>query len=365
MNSDPIAELRSPSGALISMFIERPARGGFGARISDLGRSVRAAAETRDREVIKSVDSDLHRIRAMAENLEGAAVPAYAVFASDIDDIFTVQPLTHSVTSTAVLGARPYMRPLRAVPRPTRAGVLVADRAMARVFVAFDGSLEELGEPLTADVRKSNYGGFGGYDEHGVRARAHEASTRMWREAGQRLLDRHLDAPLDFVSVGGHEEMFDDIRSGLHPYLLGLRQMTFITSPQAVTPAMLREELATQRSLIRESDELALADDVLSASSRRDKGLTGLRAVLDAANVQSISDLVVAGDFSRPGVMCSQCGWIDRDGEKCPVCAAQLLGVPDVVSAVMDSVIAHGGKVHQISVGSRLDREGIGALTRF
>lgn len=365
MNPDPIAELRSPSGALISMFIERPAPGGFGARISDLGRPVRAAAETRDRNVVKSVDSDLRRIRAMAEELEGAAVPAYAVFASAIDDIFTVQPLTHSVASTAVLGARPYMRPLRAAPRPTRAGVLVADRGTARTFVAFDGSLEELGEPLQADVGKSNFGGFAGYDEHGVRARAHEASAKMWREAGQRLLDRHFDSPLDFVSVGGHEEMFDDIRSGFHPYLSELPQMTFVTSPRAVTPAMLREQLAGQRAQIRESDELALADEVLAASSRGDRGLVGLRAVLDATNVQSISDLVVAGEFSRPGVMCSQCGWIDRDGEKCPVCAAPLLGVPDVVSAVMDSTIAHGGKVHQISVGSRLDREGIGALTRF
>lgn len=365
MKSDPIAELRSPSGSLISMFIERPAPGGFGARISDLGRTVRTAAETRNRDVVKSVDSDLQRIRGMAETLEMEAVPAYAVFASDIDDIFTIQPLTHPVTSTAVLGARPYMRPLRAVPRPTRAGILVADRTRARTFIAFDGSLEELGDSLEVDVGKPNFGGFGGYDEHGVRARAHDASKKMWREAGQRLLERHFDSTLDFVSIGGHEEMFDDIRSELHPYLAELRQLTFVASPQAVTPAMLREQLAVQRALIRERAELALADEVLAAASRQDRGLVGLRAVLDAANIQSISDLVVAGEFSRPGVMCSQCGWIDRDGEQCPVCTAALLGVPDVVSAVMDSTIAHGGKVHQLSVGSRLDRDGIGALTRF
>jgi hypothetical protein len=37
----------------------------------------------------------------------------------------------------------------------------------------------------------------------------------------------------------------------------------------------------------------------------------------------------------------------------------------DVVSAVMDAAVAAGGNVSQISVATPLDREGVGALTRF
>lgn len=365
MVADPIAELRSPAGALISMFIERPAPGGFAALVSDLGRAVRTAAESRSRDVVKSVDTDVQRIRSMADSLEAEAIPAYAVFASDLDDIFTVKPLTHPVTSTAVLGARPYMRPLRAVPRPTRAGVIVADRTMARVFVAFDGSIEELDDVLRASIGKPNYGGFSGYDEHTVRGRAQETALRLWKEAGQRLLERHLDASLDFVSIGGHEEMIDDIRNALHPYLLDLPQMSFVANPGTVTPALLRSELASQRQALREESELALADEVLAAAAREDHGVLGVNAVVDAANGQAISDLVVAGGFTRSGAMCRDCGWLDRKAGECPVCKGQMLQVDDVVSALMDSTVANGGRVHQISVGSRLDRDGIGALTRF
>lgn len=365
MITDPIAELRSPAGALISMFIERPAPGGFAALVSDLGRVVRNAAEARSRDVIKSVDADVQRIRSMADDLEFESIPAYAVFASDLDDIFTVKPLTHAVSSKAVLGARPYMRPLRAVPRPTRAGVIVADRTLARVFVSFDGSVEELGEALQASIGKSNYGGFSGYDEHNVRARAQETALRLWKEAGQRLLERHFDSSLDFVSIGGREEMIEDIRGILHPYLLDLPQMSFVSNPGTVTPAELRTELASHRQILRERSELALADEVLASAGRGDRGILGINAVVEAANVQAISDLVVAGDFAKPGAMCRNCGWLARHDGRCPVCDSQMLGVDDVVSALMDSTIARGGRVHQISVGSRLDRDGIGALTRF
>ncbi len=365
MVTDPIAELRSPAGALISMFIERPAPGGFAALVSDLGRMVRTAAETRTRDVIKSVEADLQRIRSMANDLETESTPAYAVFASDLDKIFAIKPLTHPVSSAAVLGARPYMRPLRAVPRPTRAGILVADRAVARMFVSFDGSIEELGEPLEASIGKANYGGFAGYDEHVVRGKAQETASRLWKEAGHRLLERHFDSSFDFISIGGHEEMLEDIRGGLHPYLLDLPQMTFLASPGTVTPAELRGQLAIQRKMLREESELALARDVLAAAARAEKGIVGINPVIEAANVQAISELVVAGEFSKTGAMCRECGWLTRQPEQCPVCGSQMLEVEDVVSAVMDSTIVNGGRVHQISVGSRLDRDGIGARTRF
>lgn len=365
MFTDPIAELRSPAGALISMFIERPAPGGLAALVSDLGRVVRTAAEKRGREVKKSVEADVSRIKSMTDDLEGQSIPAYAVFASDLDGIFTVKPLTHTVSSAAVLGARPYMRPLRAVPRPTRAGVLVADRSTARVFVSFDGSIDEISDPLIASIGKTNFGGFSGYDEHTARGRAQEAAFRLWREAGQLLLERHLNASFDFMAIGSFEEMVEDMRGVLHPYLLDLPQVSFVANPTTITPAALRTELARQRQTLREQSELALADDLLSAAARGDRGILGINAVVDATNIQSIAELVVAGDFAKPGAMCRNCGFLARQSGTCPVCQAPMLQVDDVVSALMDATIATGGRVHQICVGSRLDKDGIGAITRF
>lgn len=365
MVADPIAELRSPAGALISMYIERPSPGGFSALIADLGRTVREAARSRARTVQKSVESDINMIREEAERFEIEAVPAYAIFASAVDGIFEIKALAHPVRSRAVLGSRPYLRPLRAAPRPSKTGVMIADRSEARVFVGYDGSIQELGKPLRTEIGKSNYGGFSGYEERTVRGRADEMAARLWREAGQRLLDRHLDVTFDSLLVGGHEESLEEIKDQLHPYLRGLPLGFFQVSPSEVAMTRIRSEIDEQNRRLREQRERDVVSKVMAAAKRGSGGVLGLAEALRASNVQAISDLVVAGSFTRPGVMCPSCGYLDRAGEKCPVCASSMHGVPDVVAALIDATVDAGGTVHQVVVGSALDREGVGALTRF
>jgi peptide chain release factor subunit 1 len=347
------------------MYMDRPSPGGFSALISDLGRNVRDAANSRDRKVQKSVDSDISKIRAESDRFEIESVPAYAVFASSVDGIFEVKPLAHGVRSRSVLGSRPYLRPLRAAPRPTRTGVLVADRSTARTFIGFEGSIEEIGRPLEADGGKSNYGGFGGYSEHKVRSRADEVTTRLWREAGQRLLDRHLDSSLDSLLLGGQGEVIDEMREQLHPYLKSLPSSSFAVSPADVSIARLRSEIDEQRRELRHRNERELVSKVMAAAQRGSGAVTGLADSLRAANAQAISDLVVAGSFSRPGVMCPECGYLDRSGSNCQVCSAPMHEVVDVVGALIDATVESGGAVHQVVVGSALDRDGVGALTRF
>lgn len=363
--ADPIAELISPQGALISMYLERPSPGGFAALISDLGRDVRESARERSREVQKSVEADLRQIRDRADQFESESAPAYAVFASSINGIWEAKPLTHEVRSVSVLGSRPYLRPLRSIPRPIRTAILVADRSQARIFVGFDEEVEEVVTPMTADIGKSNYGGFSGYEEHGVRSRAHEVASRLWKGAGEFLLDRHQNTPFDLLLIGGQEESIDDIRSELHPYLLDLPSAAFPASPADVTPTRLRSELANQRADFRRQREFDLVEKLLASAGRENLGVMGLNSAIHAANVQGVSDLVVAGDFTRPGTMCPRCGYIDRLDETCAVCGDTMHQVNDIVSAVMDATISTGGRVHQVLVGSALDRHGIGALIRF
>jgi len=363
--ADPIAELRSPEGALISMYMERPSPGGFSALISDLGRSIRDVARTRDRVVQKSVEADIHRIRGESERFEMEAVPAYAVFASSVNAIYQIKPLAHPVPSNSTLGSRPYLRPLRAEPRPARTAILVADRAEARVFVGYEGSIAEVGRPLSADPGKSNFGGFAGYEEHTVRGRADEIATRLWREAGQRLLDSHQDAPFDSIVIGCHDETVDDIRNQLHPYLRNLPHGNFPVSPSEITVTRLRHEVDEQNRAIREEREIALVSDLMASANRGRGAVVGLADTLRAANVQGISALVVAGSFSRPGVMCPACGFLGRDGNPCAVCGTGLHEVADVVASLIDATVESGGVVHQVVVGSVLDRDGVGALTRF
>jgi peptide chain release factor subunit 1 len=335
------------------------------ALLSDLLKPVREAAEIRGRGVQKSVRCDVERIHDLAEQMEGEAAPAYAVFASDADGILLVESLTHSVPNVSTLGPRPYLRPLRAAARAWRAGVLAADRSMARTFVAAGDLVEEIGRPLIADIGKANYGGFSGYDEHAVRGRADEVSARIWREAGARLLEQHLERPFDFLVIGGHEETVDEIGRALHPYLDRLHRAFFVANPQSLSLATIRTELAEQAQQVRRERHIAIAGRVCDTAWSDGLAVLGLSPTLAACNAQAVDTLVVAGEFVLPGSICNNCGFLARSGEVCPVCGSTMFDVEDIVAAAMEAAVGAGGKVHQLVVASPLDAHGIGALIRF
>jgi hypothetical protein len=362
---DPIADLRSRHGSLISLYAERPSPGGFAALLSDLVKPIREQAEEMERPVEKSLMSDADRIRDLAEHLELDSAPAYAVFASTLDDVFRVEPLGHSVPNVATYGPRPYLRPMRAAPRSMRSGIVVADRAFARVFVGFEGVIDEVGDAIEADIGKPNYGGFAGYAERNVRSRADEVSGRVWKDAGTRLLEAHLDRSFDYVAIGGREEMVEDVAGALHPYLAALPRVSFPSNPQSATSMSIRSQIADLDREVRREREHFLAGRVCETALSGGHATLGLHEVLAAANTQAVDTLVVAGDFNRRGAICDQCGYLAREGRTCPVCQSPMFEVDDIVGSVMDAVVAAGGRVVQLRVASALDSHGVGALTRF
>lgn len=365
IHRDRIADLRSSHGALVSLYAARPGPGGFAALLSDLGKQARAQASGLDKVVEKSVRTVVDRVRDFSAEMELGSAPGYAVFASDLEDVFVFEPLDNPPPNVAAVGPRPYMRPLRAAPRALRSAVIVADRAEVRVFSGLEGIVEELGEPIEADPGKRSYGGFSGYDEYTTRARADEVAARIWREAVDRLLERHVEKPFDYVAIGSQEETLEDIGRTLHPYLARLPRETFTSSPQAVTLAALRTEVVEMDQSVREQRQTALAGRVCDTAWSGGNAVLGLNGVIEAANAQAIDTLVVAGPFTRPGFLCNSCGLLSRTDEKCPVCERPMFASHDIVSAAMDATVEAGGSVSQIAVASPLDREGVGALVRF
>ncbi len=365
MEGDRIADLESRSGSLISLYASRPSPGGFAALLTDLLKPLRERSGSMSRPVQKSVRNDAGRIRGLAAQLEMGSDPGYAIFASDLDDIFVLESLGQPPPDIATIGPRPYMRPLRAAPRSVRSGILVADNTLARTFTAVEGIVEELKTPIGADIGNRSWGGFSGYDEHNVRARADETTARLWREAGDRLLDRHMDRPFDYLAIGSHEETIDEIGRTLHPYLGRLPRATFVVSPQTMTLSRIRTEIVAMDRHTRVQRHSVLADRLCDTAGSGGNAVLGLQGAIDAANTQAVETLVVAGPFTRSGAICGSCGFLARVGERCPVCHQALFPVDDVVGALMESVVATGGAVTELGVASPLDKHGIGALTRF
>jgi hypothetical protein len=365
LEGDRIAELRSHNGSLISLYASRPSPGGFAALLSDLVKPVRERAEPRGRAVQKSVRNDTGRIHGLADQLELDSAPGYAVFASEMDGIFVLEPLGHPPPNASTLGPRPYLRPLRATPRALRSGILVADNTLARTFTAVEGIVDEVKAPIGVDIGNRSWGGFSGYEEQTVRSRAEEVTTKLWREAAERLLDRHMEKPFDYLAIGSHDETIEEIGRALHPYLARLQRAPFTINPQAISLPALRAEVAAMDQQMRKHRQSALAGRVCDTAWSGGNAVLGLQEVIDAANTQAIDTLVVAGPFARSGAICDSCGHLVRVGDVCPVCGASLFPVEDIVGALMDSTVAAGGTVSQIGVASPLDRHGVGALIRF
>lgn len=364
MEGDRIAGLRSARGSLISVYVSRPSPGGFAALLSDLVKPLRDDTAGLDRGFQKSVRADSERIRGLAEDLELESAPGYAIFASNLDDTFVLEPLDHPTPNISTIGPRPYLRPLRASPRAMRAGAVVADHVRARTFVAMGGIVDEIAD-LEVELPTGSPGGFAGYDEHTVRGRADEMTSKLWRDAGETLLERHHQRPLDYLVVGSHFELIEEIARTLHPYLSRLPRVILTTSPTKLDITTLRAELIQADHGVRRDRQEALAGRVCDTVWSGGNAVLGLQDAIDAANTHAIDTLVVAGEFVRPGVVCESCGYLSRTGDQCPVCSAETFYVDDVVAALMDSVVASGGRVSQIEVASPLDTEGVGALTRF
>lgn len=364
MNLDPFVRLSSPIGSLVSVYLNRPP-GPSAAALTDVLKPLRAGLHGMERPTAMSVRSDLERISSLDSRIDADGSPAFCVFASDADGIFEFHPLPVPVWDHASVGGRPYLRPLRVLPEPIRAGVVVAERRQVEVYIAENGDLASLGDTILADLGKDNYGGFRGYDEQRARAHAEEEASRILREAAARLFEAHQERPLELIAVGGHQEALDALDNHLHPYLRRLPESRFVVDPHTLTPAELRSRVAEEASRLRQQRDEEAVTAILEAAGAGAPSALGTAAVLEAANAHAVDLLVVAGPFQRPGVRCPSCGWLARTGDTCPAEGASVEIVEDVVGAAMERVIEAGGSIRQVGVASPLDAKGVGALLRF
>ena len=362
MDLSSLAQLRSAEGPIVTLYVNRPA-GAASATLTDLLKPVRAAADDLPRKAAKAVTVECDRIHDLAPRLDGSPAAAHAIVAVP-GGPFVHEVLAHAVWDVAQAGPRPYLRPLRALPPAIRTGIVVADRRRARTYLATDTTVEPAGTVLEADLGKSNFGGFSGYEEHGVRRRAEHETTRMLKQTAARMLDLHKEDPFDALLLGGHQETLDELIPYLHSYLQELPVGRAVVDPHTLTLPELRERAEGLASAVRSERDHAAATDIDEAVGRG-TGAAGTAAVLEAANGRAIDRLAVAGRFEKPGVVCAECGWMARTGEGCPVCGGETSAVDDIVGYLIESVLEAGGKVHHLTVAGPIDRHGVAASLRF
>jgi peptide chain release factor subunit 1 len=362
MDTRRFAELASPAGSLISMYVDRTA-GPSTTVVNDLVKTLKTAAEGAERTAAQSIREDIDQIKRIAATADTSGDPAWMVLASHADGILVYESLSCCVSNWVEVGQRPYLRPLRALPEPIETVLFVVERPKVVVYRVGE-TMSEVAR-TESDLSKSDYGGFQGYEEAKATRRADEEASRVWKEAIASALDGHQSNPFDLVVVAGHKHDLEPFAEHLHSYLVELPIEKMVIDPRTATEADLTQRVRELEPAVARARDERTIRSVLEAAYQGRPVARGTAAVLTAANMGAVDRLVVSGPFAKTGVRCVGCGWLARAGERCPSCDQPFEPIPDVVGAAAERVIEQGGHFDQVVVASALDVDGVAALLRF
>jgi hypothetical protein len=282
-------------------------------------------------------------VSAHAHEWRGRSV---AIFSCAAARLLEAIPLRGQVRERAVVGSRPYVRPLLAELRrcPSYA-VAVVDRRHGWLYRVSGAGIEAAGQVESPTVGSKRFGGWHGLatyrnDQRARRlARQHYAATAA-------ALAQAADG-CGPVVVGGHEAETSEFLAVLPPAQRGRVAGTFVVDPHTMTAARVRQLADEVVAGWADGQERRLATALAEQASG---GMTaiGLDACVAAANQHAIQLLMVPDDDVRPGFICDGCGTLSVAGGACAGCGELSVPVDDVIEELAVKVTEDGGSVQPV-----------------
>ncbi len=338
------------------------------ARIKDLLSQTEASSQTLPRPQRLSIREDVHALSRDVGRFGtdlGHGVAVFRCSGAGIDEQFA---LPGPVRDRAIVDAAPYLRPLEAmIEHYQRYCVAVIGRRFGSIFRFSMDQLDTWEEMRDEEIRKANYGGFSGYEEQRVRARADEMAARHYRHVAERLAElRRSDGGFDLLIIGGSDAHVAGLLEALPPDVADLSAGTFVIDPGTMTPATVLDHARRVASEWEVQDERRLVTALFDAAASGRTAVLGLEETCAAVNRRSVEVLYVQAERTTPGSICVDCGRVTcENGATCPVCGGSLRAIPDVVDRLSESVRNTGGQVRHILNGGPLAEVEAGAVLRY
>lgn len=313
-----------------------------------------------------SVHADLRRIGELVRSgFDRTTTRGLAVFSCDAEDFWEVVSLPCRVASHAVVGFSPSVGPLEvAVADHEPMGVLLVDKGRTRMLVCTWGRLSEHAD-MVADLLRN-------YDDRGEKERGETAPriearvARHLRTAARVAFDVQSASGFARLVIGGPETAVAEVERLLHPYLAKIYCGRLDVSAAGSLEDVRRAVTVMETEIARREE----AADVgrLRDASRTPGALavTGLRPVLDVLAEHRVERVLVSDDYGEAGWRCGACRRLAAVGPTCATCGEAMDAVENVVSEVIDRVLAEGGRVEMCVGNADLDVLGrVGAFLRF
>jgi peptide chain release factor subunit 1 len=295
-----------------------------------------------------------------------------AIFCDALEDFLWHRELDVPLCSEARWSETLYLRPLlETLDEYERYGVILADRAQARLFTVHLGKIEEHGESFApGDVKIFKAPG-----------RDHIRSDMRFQRKADQYAYRHSKRVAELAVELAERQGFDrlllagpvEATSQLQQLLPKQWQSRIIASldlpvesdQQTVLAATLRIAEEAERN-----DEIRLVEELISGAARAEqRAVTGLDATLRALRLGRIWQLVYADGFAPSGSRCVSCETLfEERPESCVYCGAVVRPVDDLVEQAAQRVVVSGGRLEHVgrAMAERLGvAGGIGAFLKF
>jgi peptide chain release factor subunit 1 len=369
---DRLREFDSGGAPVVSVYLDVPKDLGdlrsVAARLKAALRPVRELAESAvlEDDAVRSIRADVDSAISAADRAAAHRGGSMALFLCNAAGLKEIVGLPGPVRDRAVADRGPYLGPMEAMlSHYRRYCAVVADRRTASIYRFSMGGMEAWEEIGEEEVRKENYGGFSGYEERGVRARAETVARRLYQAAAERIAALMREGEFDLLMIGGNQAnvdgIVDELAADVVPHLAG----TFTIDPGTASPS---DVLARCSEVAREHESRTSAEAVtalLDTVGSGDRAVLGIDRVLQSANQRAIARLIVAATGIEPGVACVECGWLGRRGALCGYCGEATLPVPDLIDRIAERVRADGGEVLYVLGASAMGDVQAGAMLRY
>jgi len=339
----------------------------FEASLNNMLRSIEARL---DETQLPSFSADSERVRRFVSGLEPQGT-GLILFCDDSENFFWSREIKPSVRNNARWSDTRWIVPLLDILDDyERYGVVLVDKAHARLFTVFIGEIEEHYEAL-APMEVSRIKTTG--TDHMLsdyRFQSHADMHVHWhlKNVAERLEKLVEQYGFDRLLLAGPVEATSELQQLLSKRLR-TRVVERLSLPvKANEREVLDEALRLERQVERHMEQ-QIVEGLITGGDGHHPITHGLERTVRALCEKRIWRLVYAGGFSPRGGQCTNCGMLfARTDGSCDYCGAAIKPVNDLLERILERVLEQDGKIEEVEgdAAIRLRQVGnIGAILRF
>jgi peptide chain release factor subunit 1 len=306
---------------------------------------------------------DVERVRERLTSYDIAenGTRAVAVYACGEVDLLEVVRLPRPVDFEVVLDRSPYLEPLVADADEEQWAVLLANRRSARLFLGDGGGLEET-DRIEDDVHSQH--DQGGWSQARYQRGVEKEKDDHLVHAADVAFSRYKDPGFDRLLLGAPDELVNDVKQKLHPYLRERISGKLQLDVENSSLDDVRRAAQTAMEDWRRRGEREALDRLAEGVGRGGRGAAGLASVLEALNEQRVEILLVGENLRSEGGRDPDTGMLyagDHGPEDQP-----LERVDNIVEPAIEKAIEQSAKVIKVRYHDDLGPlGGIGAVLRY